>query len=251
MSKEFIMNNKELIHAYNPKNLLISLYHYHQSSRTNAHTILNSRHYTELNRFRQKIEEEKIGPHHQPYRAGRRRTMTYQTIFFSLGLLFLFLCIFMYTQSMTWSGSLIFVNYTATKTALCIFTFILSVTACIMGASITTEKEAANQIIHRARYKIRRILSYKKAEFGLTRFLSFGHQFKKHMASKEAFHDAWEKIHESKKTAYALLEQISRTKGLDKPAIEKLYNQAILELNDRLHLIISDFKKKLSEILEA
>lgn len=246
------MTNKELVRTYNPKNLLISLYHYHQShQQAAANTDHPSRNYVELHKFRQKIEEEKIGPHHLPYQAGRKKTITYRTIFYGLGLLFLFLCIFMYTQSMTWAGSLIFVNYTATKMTLCVFTFILALAACIFGHSIKTEKEAANQLIHRAQSKIRRVLSYKKAEFGLTRFLSFGRQFKKHMAAKEAFHDTWEKIRESKKITYALLEQIANTKGLDNQALEELFNQTILELNDKLHLIITEFKKKLSDILEV
>lgn len=245
------MTNKELVRTYNPKKLLLSLYHCHQSIYPALNADHSGRNYVELTKFREKIEEEKIGPHHQPYQAGRKKAVAYRTIFYGLGLLFLFLCIFMYTQSMNWSGSLIFVNYTATKMTLCLFTFTLSIAACICGQSIKTEKEAANQLIHRAQSKIRRVLSYKKAEFGLTRFLSFGSQFKKHVAAKEAFHDAWEKIRDSKKITYALLEQISHTKGLDNQATEKLFNQAILELNDKLHLIISEFQKKLCDILEA
>ncbi len=246
------MTNKELVRTFNPKNLLVSLYHYHQSQhKFPPNSTLQSRNYVELNKFRQKIEEQKIGPHHQPYREGRKKAIAYRSIFFSLGLLFLFLCIFIYTQTMNWSGSLFFVNYTATKMTLCLFTFMLAVSACIMGHTIRNEKEAAHQLIQRAQCKIRRILSYKKAEFGLTRFLSFGRQFKKHTAAKEAYHDAWEKIRESKKITYALLEQISQTKGIDAQGMEKLFNQAILELNDKLHLIIYEFKKQLSSILEV
>jgi hypothetical protein len=246
------MTNKELIRApSNAKKLLISLYHHQPSPIPFTPFDLQEKNYVELHKFRQKVEEQKIGPHHQPYRAGRKKTLAYRTIFYSLGLLFLFLCIFIYTQTMNWSGTLIFVNYTATKMAICAFTFILSVASCIIGQTIKIEKEAANQLIHRAQNKIRRILSYKKAEFGLSRFLSFGHQFKKHVAAKESFHDTWEKIRESKKVTYALLEQIANTKGLDSAALEKLFNQAILELNDKLHNIIIDFKKKLSSILEV
>lgn len=243
------MNNKQLVRTINPKSLLINLHHYHQSSR-NSHEHFHNREYIELNKFRQKIEEERSGPHHQPYQAGRKKTIIYRTIFYSLGLLFLFLCIFIYTQTMNWSGSLIFVNYTATKMTMCVFTFILSLAACILGQLIKTEKEAANQLIHRAQNNIRRILAYKKAEYGLTRFFSFGKQFRKHVAAKEAFHDAWEKIRDSKRVTYALLEQISQTKGLDNLAIENLFNQTILELNDKLNIIIAEFKKELSYILE-
>lgn len=246
------MTNKELVRTYNPKSLLVSLHHHHPSQLATTFNLeLPPRKYVELHNFRKKIEEERSGPHHQPYRAGRKKAILYRTIFYGLGLLFLLLSIFIYTQTMTWSGSLIFVNYTATKTAICALTFLLSIISCVIGHSIKTEKEAANQLIHRAQAKLRRLLSYKKAEFGLTRFLSFGHQFKKHMASKEIFHDSWEKVRESKRTTYALLEQIAKTKGLDNQTIEKLFNQAILELNDKLHLIISDFKKKLTETLEV
>lgn len=244
------MTNKQLIRTLNPKSLLISLYHHQSHSFSDSKKDFHLRNYIELNQFRQKVEEEKIGPHHQPYQAGRKKTIIYRTIFYSLGLIFLSLCIFMYTQTMNWSGSLIFVNYTATKMAMCVFTFILSIAACIVGQLIKTEKEATNQLIHRAQSKVRRIMSYKRAEFGLTRFLSFGKQFRKHIAAKEAFHDAWEKIRESKRVTYALLEQIAKTKGLDTSTTEKLFNQTILELNDKLNVIILEFKRELSNILE-
>lgn len=240
------MTNKELVQLFNSKKLLISLYH-HPSPISPSEPHI---HYIELNKFRQKIEEEKAGPHHQPYRAGRKKALFYQSIFFTLGFLFLFLCLFMYTQSMNWSGSLFFVNYTATKITLCSFTLVLAFTAFVLGYSIKTEKEAANQIIHRAQNKLIRIFAYKRAEFGMNRFFSFAHHFKKHLVAKQAFHDSWEKIRESKKVTYALLEQISRTKGLDSTMMETLFNEAILELNDKLHIVIQEFKKTLSDVLE-
>lgn len=244
-------NQKEVVQTFDPKkNLIISLYHHHQVNDTgSAHSHQSHPTYNELHEFRQKIEEEKSGPHHQPYQTGRKKAIAYRTIFYGIGLLFLFLCIFMYTQTMNWSGSLIFVNYTATKMSMCIFTLSLSLIACILGHSIKTEKEAVNQLIHRAQNKLRRILHTSKAEHGLTRFLSFGSQFKKHIAAKEAFHASVEKMHDGKKITYALLYHISKTKGLDNVAMEKLFNQAILELNDKLHVIIYEFKKKMSDIL--
>lgn len=246
------MTNKELVPAFNPKSLLISLHHFYPTPYVpNRETERPVRNYVELNKFRQKIEEEMSGPHHRPYQAGRKKTLLYRTIFYGLGLLFVFLSFFIYSQTMTWAGSVIFVNYAATKIAVCMFTFILGVLSCFVGYSIRTEKEAANQLVHRAKAKINRILSYKKAEFGLPRLLYFGPQLKKHMAAKEMYHDALEKIQESKKTTHALLEQIAKTKDLESALVEKLFNQAILELNDKLHQIIGDFKKNLHHLLEA
>jgi hypothetical protein len=242
------MPNNDLFKSYNPKNLLISLYHYPLHSRTPEKSEAPPRQFNELNTFRKNIEEKKAGPHHQPYQAGRKKALIYQSLFFGLGVIFLLMTIFMYTQTMNWSGSLFFVNYTATKTVVCLFTFALSLVACGLAYSITTEKEAANQLIHRAESKIRHILAYKRAEFNLNKF-SFGMSYKKNLAANQAFKTAFRKIKESRKITIALLEHIAHEKSLTRDEIEKLFNQALLELNDKLHIIIYDFKKELVKIL--
>lgn len=243
------MTNKDLLQPFNPKNLLVSLYQYQQTTIPSiAGLEFPPKKYIELNQFRQKIEEQRIGPHHQPYQAGRKKAIFYRSTFLGLSFLFVFLSVFMYTQSMNWSGTLFFVNYTATKFTLCAFTSLLAMIAFVMAATIKTEKEATNQMVQRAQSKIRSILAYKRAEYGTKNLSSFSQNFKKYILARQAYHDTLDKIRESKKITYALLEQISYTPGLEKQVIEKLFNEAILELNDKLHVLIQNFKKKIHEI---
>lgn len=245
------MSLNELVKTYNPKNLLISLYHYHHSHSPNdSKTDHLKGEYNELNQFREQLEEAKSAPHHQPYQAGRKKALFYQIIFYGLGLIFLFITLFMYTQTMNWAGSLFFVNYTATKTVLCLFTFALSCISFSIGYSISIEKEAVNQLIDRAQAKMRHILRYERAQFAVNH-LSFRDQFKKSLLAKQAFHDANEKVKESKKITFTLLEHINQTVSLEKKDKEHLYNQAILELNDKLHFIIFAYKDKLEEFLKV
>lgn len=245
------MNNKELVSTFDPKNLLVSLYHCNLTPPNVTQDEATPRQYKELHKFRSRVEEQKCGPQHQPYHASKQKATLYRAIFFCLGTLFLFLCYFMYTQTMTWSGTLFFYNYTATKASLCLFTLLLSALSFTFGYSIRTEREAVNKLINRTKNKMRRIFSYKKATFGLSSFLSMGHQFKKNTVARQAFHEAIERAYESRKITNALLNQISSTKGLDKTSMEKLFNEAILELNDKLHVIVYDFKKKLQDLLDV
>lgn len=239
------MNNKELANTTNPTSLLFSLYHHSQQPAQNDLPIRN---YKELNKFRQKVEEQKCGPHHQPYQASQKRALSYKAVFFALGILFLFLSYFLYSHTMIWSGNLFFVDFSATKTVICLFTLLLSGLSFILGLAIHGEREAVHKITHRAKNKLRRIYSYKRDEYGLSAF-STGLDSKKNAIAKRTLHEAIAKVNDSKKAVCVLLRQIRETKGLDKATLEKLFNQAILEFNDKLHSIIYEFKNKLTDLL--
>lgn len=248
------MANKEVIppnqadQSALAQSLLIGLYHYSKNQQAKI-SVSSQSIYQELNQFRDKIEEEKSGPHHQPYQFGKKKTRTYRSIFLGLGLIFLSLCALIYFQNMNWACALIFENYLVPKVSLCTLCILLSLVSFGLGYKIRPEKEAAISVIQRAKRKLRRCYGRKHSELGLNRFLSFGMHYKKTAAFQQAFNEAWDKITDSKEVAFLLLERIAKSK--DKPSKEKLFNQAIFELNDKLQAIIQGFKKNLDRLFDA
>ena len=66
---------------------------------------------------------------------------------------------------------------------------------------------------------------------------------KKAKLLKEIYRDAMDKVDEIKEEAKLLFSQITKADLQDKKMSAKLYNEALLEANDHLHLIIKKFKK--------
>ena len=107
----------------------------------------------------------------------------------------------------------------------------LSAAAFGIAYCIRTEREAKNQLIKRAKRKLKRIL-YKK--------MALCENYKQ---LRHEYAAALDKVSESKETAILLFQQISYYHNLSYSEKAVLFNQAILELNDRLHTIINKFQK--------
>lgn len=230
------MTNKENLSLaqYPPKSLLLGLYHHSQQSKTTPFPYPNK--YIELNNFRQKIEEEKRGLHHRPYLAGKKKAQAYRMIFSCIGLAFLFIFAFVYHQSANWSYLLIFDNWFVPKHMLCGACLILSAISFGICYSLRAEKEAVQQLVSRAHRKLKRSFAHKKAEIGK----SSSHKM---LVFRQAFHEAWEKINDSREVTIHLFEQIANESRRNMKAKEELFNQAILELNDKLQHILQKFVK--------
>lgn len=190
--------------------------------------------YTELKNFKKQIEVEKSGSHHRPYQSMLQRALTYRMIFLGLGALFFFLMAFMYEQSINWLPySYIFTNDLAAKNVMLTICFLFSCSSFAMSFAISAEKEALYQFVKRANKKLARIQRKKLVLVNLDLEIKKAHQ---------NYHDALDKVTETKETARLLLKLISKSKNPKK--MVKLYNEALLEVNDHLHVIINNFKKK-------
>lgn len=230
------MDNKTKLSNYA---LLVGLCHQQQS------VARVSNRYPDLYRFRQQIEEAQEGPHHQPYQARRKKTAIYRTIFFTIG--FLFICLFgaTYTQNMSWTSSLFFENSILPKILLYTLCLGLAFFSFTLGLSIRTEKEAVTNLIHRAQKKLKGTYVRKLARLNVKMQGSVDEQIKASQSIKEIYRDTWEKILESQEVALTLMGEISQAKNIESPV--DLFNQAILELNDRLNFLIQRFKNILNE----
>lgn len=208
-----------------PTNLFINLYH-------RSLDLPQVDAYTDLNRFRSQIEVEKSGPHHKPYEAMVQHTMTYRLVFSGIGVLFLLLALLVHQHSINWfSYAIIFSSFHTAKTVVGSFCLMLSAAAFAIAYFIRIEREAKNQLIRRAKLKLRRILRKKIAASDNSNQL------------KHEYSIALDRMNESNETTVLLFQQIYHYHSLSPSERAILFNQSILELNDRLHQIINKFQK--------
>lgn len=218
--------------------LLVGLTHHQAAAR-------GSSRYPDLHRFRQQIEEAQEGPHHQPYQARRKKAALYRIVFFLLAVVFLGLFGFAYSHTMSWTSTLFFESSAFPKITLCALCILLAIFSFGLGLSIRTEKEAVTQLIHRAQKKLKGMYVRKLAKLNVKLKGSADDQIKASQSIKEIYRDTREKILDSRDVALSLMEEISQAKNVD-DSID-LFNQAILELNDRLNFLIQRFKNILNE----
>lgn len=218
--------------------LLIGLSHQHQNAMRNVNR------YPNLHRFRQKIEDSSQGPQHQPYQSTQKKVLFYQIVFILIGMLFLFLCALSYTHTMNWSTSFLFENTAIAKIFLCSFCFITACSSLGVASSMRTEREALINLVHRAQKKLKRIHAKKIARLHLKPIEDLEKE-RFAQAIKVIYQDTLEKVLESKEVAVNLVAEIVQSEE-DTVRID-LFNEAILELNDRLHYLIQRFKSILTE----
>lgn len=208
-----------------------------------APTLTRSRRdYTELDIFRQQIEQNQEGLHHQPYTASQSMVRTYKLIFYGFGLLFGILAIFVMLT--TTSTSYPFFNFSIIlKSFITMTCGFLSLTAFLLAIGMRTEREAIRQYVAMARANLAKIYARKRMKMGSKRFIAFfGKNQKQVIALKQAYHEISDKINERKVEALHLVKRIANTRSLDNKTKETLYNQAISELNDKLILLTHTFK---------
>lgn len=175
--------------------------------------------YQKLHHFREEKEQ-------QPYQARQKKVLLYRMIFGCIGCVFLALFGLAYMQT---SSSLFFISGAIPKISICTITILFALIAFSIGISIRTEKEAIANLAHRAQRKLKRIYLRKISQLNedLIRL---------------AYHDTVEKILEAKEASLTLVNEIAQTKNSSMEMSIELFNQAILELNDRLTFLINRFK---------
>jgi hypothetical protein len=202
--------------------------------------------YQELQNFKLQVEVEKSGAHHSPYHAMLKKAFTYRSIFIALGALFFFFAALIYEQSINWLPySFIFSNGLMAKNTVITLCYLLSFAAFGMSFTITAEKEAMSSYIRRTKRKLSRI--YNKHNFRVKTSADSA-QTGKNKLLKQLRLDALDKVDERREVTRILLGQIAKADVKDQQQKAKLYNEALLELNDHLHLVINQFKKNSLEL---
>lgn len=198
--------------------------------------------YTKLRLFKNRIELEKTGPNYKPYSTMKSSVMLYRTIFLGFGALYFLLGIILFFNSLNWSYTFLFGNSIDLKLAFCGLCAIASSSGILIGFTLRTEIEAAKRLYGKAKRRLKKFYDRKLVKFGVIRFLSFGQEYRKTLALKQMYLDSLEKLQEYKEETLQILDQIARSNSLDGRMKEELFNQAILELDDKMNLVIHTFK---------
>lgn len=245
------MNQKQLLHIDGPdakyQKLLMNLCRFSQRTMPAKSTFTikmeePGRRYAELDIFRQNIESEFLI--YAPFSATKKRVAFYKLAFIGFGILFGMLggCLLMI--NVAWSCGSVFLSHClAAKNILSIFCFVAAIAAFSIGQTLCSKKDSVANLIRRARHKLTKIHTLKKVELGLSRFFSFGNSYGKSLALKQSYRECCENIEHHRDEILQLFDRIASSLTLDQLSREHLYNQAILELNDKLNRIVHHFRR--------
>lgn len=200
--------------------------------------------YPELELFRQQIEIERRGAYQQPYSNVKKKVFTYKSIFTALGLLFLFLGIIIFMKAVFWSfGRFSYNEFFIAKNLACAFCAFTGFSSLWIARTMRTEIEAANQLLRRGRYKLSKAFTRKKIEHGLKGLFAFWNKYQKSLAIKHHYVETQDKLLHHYEDLKHLFERFERAGTLNSQTREHLYNQALLEFEDKINHVISIFKE--------
>ncbi|CDZ81051.1 hypothetical protein BN1013_01579 [Candidatus Rubidus massiliensis] len=231
------MSDKSTIKNYN-QTLLQSLYLFNQEQISP---------YKNLHAFREKIELKKQSPHHLPYKFEEKKVQLYQTIFCSFGLIFALLSAFVAFYARQFSLLIFHHHFIVPKAFIIFIPTVLSLAAFILMYNLSPQREALRRIMETAKKRMRRAYLKKIA------FLSFkkGHNFfQRYTLTSSLRHDylsSLEKMDDCKAVTAALLKKIDECEETDSSVREHLYNEALLEFNDKIHSVLHQFQNEIEK----
>lgn len=187
----------------------------------------------ELHRFKMKIEENKSALHHHPYSVNKGRVLIYKAVFLGISFIFAALAGYLYSIYFNWTLNLFLGTTGSIRAFLCGFTLFLSALSLLAGLWIQPEREITHSIVNKAKRKARKIYSKKAAE--LT-----GHHAS-HLRSENALplfrehYALWlEEVNEREEKVLLIMKRIRLSQVLSEKEKERLYNQALFELQTEL-----------------
>lgn len=196
--------------------------------------------FAELHQFKQQID----GGLTQPYHVHRSNALTYRTIFWTIGLLFIILMWVTYQQNTNWFCGLFFSNCFMAKLTLSGICGLLAVTAVAIGKYIRADREAMAYLLRNVKRKIQAVYAHQCATLGWKRFLMFFHGCAVSAGARRAYHDAMEKVHEIQDVTRHLLRHILSSREMDRRTRERLLNQALLEMREKLDNVVHVFDQE-------
>lgn len=243
------MNNKPYITISNPADMFRKLFD--KDSRAPVQVYSNkNRSYPELHLFKSQIELDGNGPLHKPYSSAKASVLLYRAIFLSIGVLYFFLGIFLYSKSLTWTCSLLFGSSFLVKALLCSVCAASSLYCIVLGFLLKPEREAVKKVYRQSKARLLSTFERKALSHGIKGYYLYGKEYRRALALRQTYNEAAEKMHEHKDEANLLVQRIAGSNTFDEAQKEELFNQAILELKDKLDNIICNFKDSSPQTLQ-
>lgn len=198
--------------------------------------------YQELQNFRSESTSASVGIDEQPYEKHKKTAMLYQIIFLGIAVIFLTFSFCLGYKQSSWLYNVFMVNASLTKIFLCGFCGVASVFALGIAGCIRPEREAVYAMIAKAKTRFARNYVTKKRE----ELHRHGTTLLKVLigppALMHAYKEGIEKLYEFRDAGIATLDHIASASHLDPSKRVLLYNQALLELRDRLdHFFSQDY----------
>ena len=185
--------------------------------------------YPELKDFKeQQIQEDPL------YIDKKKKVIRYRYVFFLFGITFVAFGIYIFSKSSIWIMSGI-------KPIVCLITFLLGIAAITVGLILRYEKEAVREIYHKALDQLFRYYVERKGNVDRNHDLAFTELLKRKFALKNPYLAAKAKMRTLEIQSLNLMDRISAA-NIDLDTKEKLFNQALHELRDKLSHVLLDYK---------
>jgi hypothetical protein len=206
----------------------------------------NSPSFRELNVFRSQMntfEDCKYGP----YALFKKKTLIYKSIFIALAAFFLILGTFILSKPLFWSFPLLsgarclMIKYFLGFMCFGITSFIYRV-----QIHMQPETEATSHFLQHYRSQLAKIYRRKKLELGFSIFMSFISSSPQYTHLQQDYQTVMHDIQDDQEEIFFLFDKIRRSPYLNYQSRELLYNQAILELKQKLNHNLETFRQNVS-----
>lgn len=194
-----------------------------------------------LQLFKHLLETSRTGLQFYPYTLKKKYVLLYKAIFFGIGIFLAALGLYIYTASYNFIAMHLFSAGYFAKIFIVGLSSVLSATAFIQAAKTQPHKEIILDIIKTARKKVYRL--YRKKIF----FLKYQRTVE-NCEIEDAktswdflLEDVLETFQEKKEASLLLSDRIYLSKVLSVFEKEKLFNEALYELQNTVNKIVQDF----------
>lgn len=195
----------------------------------------------ELHHFRENIESNQNSLKQQPYNAGKKKIIIYKCTFFSLGVVFSLLSLFIFLKNPNWTYSHFFLSDIGIgfKSMINFVCFVFASLSFFLTFHRRIEIEIAYQIYNTARGRIKNIKRRKEMHRDWKEYL--GRSYLETIPLKHAYQDMIHQIDNRKTDLILLLKQVAQCTTTDRDKKEILFNQALIEFKLSLDNTILSF----------
>jgi hypothetical protein len=196
----------------------------------------NRSRYQELEQFR---NDEDI--HHHTYHRHHQNARFYRSAFWGLGILFLSLMFIVMWHYPSWVSAFYEPHNILTKGVVSVVCAVLALSAFSIGCMIRVDKEAVSHLMGESKRRLLQTYTRRRMRLGLHRFFMFCEGYMHGTSLRYSYRNALNQLQDAKHTTLSLLQQIRSSKQLDHVSRVKLFNQALLELKERMDAVIDSF----------
>lgn len=195
-----------------------------------------------LQLFKRLLEMSKTGLHYHPYTMKKRGIFFYRAFFFSMGLILSLLTIYIHTASYNFlAAHFSSVAYFA-KIFMTSISSVLAFAGFVIAAKIRPHREIVLEAVKKGKKKGRRLYLKKIFFLQYQKTIEHAEIDDAKTAWRFFYEDFLEYLEAEKERALLLVERIYIAKTLSGLEKEKLFNEAIYELEENLKKALREFR---------